>query len=215
MLPWGDRISLAIGKDNPLRLASDLALLGILVVVADGCYQLFRRGQRFRSIVFGASVVTFFVLFATHAFLVDTGRIDSPYLTTFGFLALVALTSYDLAGDVMRTSILSSEVQQLESDMQTAIADERNRIAGELHDSVTQTLFSTAAIADALPEVWRRDPEEAKRGLEDLRQLTKGRSGRDAYLAVGASSNHLARKGPWKSSPAARRGHHRPNPDPP
>ncbi len=174
VLPWGDRIWLAVGEVNPIRLVNEIALLGILLVVADGCYQLSRRGQRGRAIVFGASVVLFFVLFATHAFLVDTGRLDSPYLTTFGFLVLVALTSYDIAGDVMRKSILSSELRQLESDLRTAVADERNRIAGELHDSVTQTLFSTSAIADALPEVWRRNPEEAKRGLEDLRQLTKG-----------------------------------------
>ncbi len=173
-LPWGDRLWLAVGEDNPFRVATELALLAILAAVADGSYQLYQRGERKRAVIFGVSVVTFFVLFATHAFLVDTGRLDSPYLTTFGFLALVALTSYDIAGEVMRKSILSSELRQLESELRTAIADERNRIAGELHDSVTQTLFSTAAIADALPEVWRRDPEEAKRGLEDLRQLTKG-----------------------------------------
>ena len=52
--------------------------------------------------------------------------------------------------------------------------DERSRIAGELHDSVTQTLFSTAAIADALPEVWNRYPDKALQALEDLRLLTKG-----------------------------------------
>ena len=39
---------------------------------------------------------------------------------------------------------------------------------------MTQTLFSTAAIADALPEVWDRHPEEARRGLDDLKLLTKG-----------------------------------------
>ena len=58
--------------------------------------------------------------------------------------------------------------------MREAVADERTRIAGDLHDSVTQTLFSTAAIADALPEVWDRYPEEARRGLDDLKLLTKG-----------------------------------------
>ncbi len=30
------------------------------------------------------------------------------------------------------------------------------------------------AIADALPEVWDRYPEEARRGLDDLKLLTKG-----------------------------------------
>jgi len=174
VLPWGERLWLAMGEDNPWRLASELAIAAVVGVVADGCYQLWQRKERRRAIIFAAAVMVFMLCFGTHAFFVDTGRLDSPYLSTYGFLALVGLTSYDLAGDVMRTSELSSKLAQKESDLRTAVADERNRIAGELHDSVTQTLFSTASIADALPEVWRRHPEEAMRGLEDLRQLTKG-----------------------------------------
>ena len=173
-LPWGERFWLAVGEDNPWRLASELAIAAIVGLVADGCYQLWQRKERRRAIIFAAAVMAFMLCFGTHAYFVDTGRLDSPYLSTYGFLALVGLTSYDLAGDVMRTSELSSKLAQKESDLRTAVADERNRIAGELHDSVTQTLFSTASIADALPEVWRRHPEEAMRGLEDLRQLTKG-----------------------------------------
>jgi signal transduction histidine kinase len=82
--------------------------------------------------------------------------------------------SYELAGEVLEKVQLSSELLHKEQEMREAVADERTRIAGDLHDSVTQTLFSTAAIADALPEVWDRHPEEARRGLEDLKLLTKG-----------------------------------------
>jgi len=173
-LPWGERIWLAIGEDNPWRLVFELAMLAILGLVAAGCYQFWRRKDRRRAVIFGSAVLVFMLCFGTHAFLVDTGRLDSPYLSTFGFLALVGFTSYDLAGEVMRTSELSSKLAQRESDLRSAVADERNRIAGELHDSVTQTLFSTAAIADALPEVWRRKPDEAMRGLEELKHLTRG-----------------------------------------
>jgi signal transduction histidine kinase len=172
-LPWGERIWLAIGENNPWRLVFELAMLAILGLVACACYGFWRNNDRSRAIIFGSAVLVFMLCFGTHAFLVDTGRLNSPYLSTYGFLALVGLTSFDLAGEVMRTSVLSSKLAQRESDLRTAVADERNRIAGELHDSVTQTLFSTAAIADALPEVWRRRPEEAMRGLEDLKHLTK------------------------------------------
>jgi two-component system nitrate/nitrite sensor histidine kinase NarX len=57
---------------------------------------------------------------------------------------------------------------------EAAAAAERERLARELHDAVTQSLFSVAAIAEALPRVWEREPEEARRGLEDLRWLTQG-----------------------------------------
>jgi signal transduction histidine kinase len=124
--------------------------------------------------VFGFSIVLFFILFGTHAFLVDTGRLNSPYLSSYGFLVVAIVMSYDLAGEVVRASQLSAELSRKEADLLKAVTDERSRIASDLHDSVTQTLFSTAAIADALPDVWDRYPEEARRGLVELRQLTKG-----------------------------------------
>jgi signal transduction histidine kinase len=173
-LPWGEQIYLAIGEDNPLRFTTELALLAVLAVVVIGCNRLWLRQQRIRAVLFGTVLIAFFACFGTHAFLVDTGRLDSPYLSTYGFLALAGLMSYELAGEVLRRSELSSELQDKEQELATAVEDERGRIAGDLHDSVTQTLFSTAAIADALPEVWERHPNEAMRGLEDLRQLTKG-----------------------------------------
>jgi two-component system nitrate/nitrite sensor histidine kinase NarX len=57
---------------------------------------------------------------------------------------------------------------------QTAIAAERGRLARELHDAVTQTLFSANIIADVLPRIWKRNPEEGMQNLEELRQLTRG-----------------------------------------
>ncbi len=57
---------------------------------------------------------------------------------------------------------------------QAAAAAERNRLARDLHDSVTQALFSASLVAEILPQVWQRDPAEAQQGLEELRLLTRG-----------------------------------------
>ena len=57
---------------------------------------------------------------------------------------------------------------------EAAIAAERNRLARDLHDAVTQTLFSASMIADVLPKIWDRNPEEGHRRLEELRLLTRG-----------------------------------------
>lgn len=61
-----------------------------------------------------------------------------------------------------------------EQATQAAAASERNRLARDLHDAVTQAIFSANLIADALPQVWERDPQEGRRGLAQLRQLTRG-----------------------------------------
>jgi signal transduction histidine kinase len=50
---------------------------------------------------------------------------------------------------------------------------ERQRLARELHDSVTQTLFSASMVAQTLPYLWGRD-EEMRRGLDELSRLTTG-----------------------------------------
>ena len=51
---------------------------------------------------------------------------------------------------------------------------ERQHLARELHDAVTQTIYSATLIADALPEVWEREPDEGRRSLVTLRRLVHG-----------------------------------------
>lgn len=57
---------------------------------------------------------------------------------------------------------------------ENAILSERSRLARELHDAVTQTLFSSSLIAEVLPRLWKKNPQEGMRRLEELRQLTRG-----------------------------------------
>jgi nitrate/nitrite-specific signal transduction histidine kinase len=57
---------------------------------------------------------------------------------------------------------------------QAAITAERHRLARDLHDAVTQTLFSANLMADVIPRIWKRNPDEGMQNLEELRQLTRG-----------------------------------------
>jgi ligand-binding sensor domain-containing protein/signal transduction histidine kinase len=61
-----------------------------------------------------------------------------------------------------------------QSEMEEAVAAERSRLARELHDAVTQTLFSASLIAETLPRSWERDQEKGWRLLRELRQLSRG-----------------------------------------
>jgi signal transduction histidine kinase len=58
--------------------------------------------------------------------------------------------------------------------VEEAITSERTRLARDLHDAVTQTLFSASLIAEVLPEIWDMDETEARKSTEELRQLTRG-----------------------------------------
>jgi signal transduction histidine kinase len=61
-----------------------------------------------------------------------------------------------------------------EQAQQLAVIEERQRLARELHDAVTQTLFSASLIAEALPDLWTQDRDEGEGLLGELRQLNRG-----------------------------------------
>jgi signal transduction histidine kinase len=61
-----------------------------------------------------------------------------------------------------------------EQTRQTAAAGERSRIARELHDSVTQTLFSASVLAEATPRLWDKDQDIARKNMEKLSKLIRG-----------------------------------------
>lgn len=73
-----------------------------------------------------------------------------------------------------RAGMAIENAQLYERAQFVATVEERQRLARELHDAVTQTLFSSSLIADVLPRIWERNPDEGRRRLEELRQLTRG-----------------------------------------
>ncbi len=91
-----------------------------------------------------------------------------------------------------RTEELSKANELLrEKTAQEAVSAERTRLARELHDAVTQTLFSATLIADVLPELWDKNSAEGYRRLEELRQLTRGALAEMRTLLVELRPNAL------------------------
>ena len=66
------------------------------------------------------------------------------------------------------------EEQLAKKAAEEAVTSERTRLARDLHDAVTQTLFSASLIAEVLPDLWDMDVKEAMNSTEELRQLTRG-----------------------------------------
>lgn len=81
-------------------------------------------------------------------------------------------------GQVASIAIFARDITELkkiqEQDMVDAAAQERTRLARDLHDAVTQTIYSASLIAEVLPTVWERNPVEGQRNLVKLRQLVRG-----------------------------------------
>lgn len=91
-----------------------------------------------------------------------------------------------------RTEELNAANERLrEKAALDAVAAERTRLARDLHDAVTQTLFSTTLIADVLPDLWTMNQAEGRRRLEELRQLTRGALAEMRTLLVELRPNAL------------------------
>lgn len=91
-----------------------------------------------------------------------------------------------------RTEELNQANEQLrDKAAQDAVVAERTRLARDLHDAVTQTLFSTTLIADVLPDIWEMNADEGKRRLEELRLLTRGALAEMRTLLVELRPNAL------------------------
>lgn len=89
-----------------------------------------------------------------------------------GYLSPEELSLLDSIGK--QVGVAMENARLYEQAEQSAITAERSRLARELHDAVTQTLFSANLIADVIPRIWQRNPEEGLQNLEELRQLTRG-----------------------------------------
>jgi signal transduction histidine kinase len=80
-----------------------------------------------------------------------------------------------LAQSFGANAALAIENGRLREQLERGAAEaERSRLARDLHDSVTQALFTASIQAEALHNRWRPESEEAQQSLEDVQRLTRG-----------------------------------------
>jgi signal transduction histidine kinase len=84
--------------------------------------------------------------------------VDVRLLASFGGQVALALENARLRAEVA----------------QAAVAGERSRLARDLHDSVTQSLFAASLKAEAVRRRWQPESEEARRNVEEMERLTRG-----------------------------------------
>jgi PAS domain S-box-containing protein len=85
------------------------------------------------------------------------------------------ITDEDPVGGVQGLLTDITERKRAEELIVEEIASaEREHLARELHDAVTQNLFSASVIAKALPDIWEKDPAIGRDYLEQLPTILQG-----------------------------------------
>ena len=92
------------------------------------------------------------------------------------FFASFNMSRLVLEGNEVLLTLVEDVTDELTAEQEIAALEERERLARELHDSVSQTLFSAGMIADASPRLWDKDPGHGQQNLELLSVLIRGAS---------------------------------------
>jgi len=117
--------------------------------------------------------------------------VEPPFWQTWAFRIIVAAALVLLIIGIYRQRVQNiqarsrelerqveartQEIKQLsEKAQELAVMEERQRLARDLHDAVSQTLFSAGLIAETLPDIWQTSPIEGRELLHKLKQLSRG-----------------------------------------
>jgi signal transduction histidine kinase len=91
---------------------------------------------------------------------------------TTGFFTAVHAENLQIFANQAAVAIENARL--FEQAQEAATLKERQRLARDLHDSVTQSLFSASVITESLISLLKRDPDKASSLLVDLHRIMKG-----------------------------------------
>lgn len=192
-LPWGETLLMATTNDATLFPIEAVVLISVMVYIVAANVRLYQSGARQEAIALAIGV-GWFLFTVIEELIVNLVAIDFVFLADFGFLGFVLMMSMQMVNRAIETedellnyrNHLLEMVEEKSAELQgaqtlllaqaekEATTAERTRIARELHDAITQLLFSINLVASSLPQLWERDRVMAQRSTGELQRLTRG-----------------------------------------
>ena len=135
----------------------------------------------------GFSWITIFAVAALSSIIYDQGWREgllsgAVYASGYYFFGAFATATAHAEAARRRSQELLEELESANQQLrdyaaqaeELAAAQERNRLARELHDSVTQTIFSMTLTAESSRILLKRDPKQVEPQLDRLNELAQG-----------------------------------------
>jgi two-component system, LuxR family, sensor kinase FixL len=113
----GATYTVAEGVPSPWNALFYLGYLLLLVFVVDASVTLWRQGAGRRAAVVGGTITFFLLVSGGHSALVETRIIESPYLISFAYLAILMAMGMELSDDVLNAAQLARDLRESEDRM--------------------------------------------------------------------------------------------------
>ena len=118
----GANLRLAEGVPNPGNVLPYLAVLALIVFVVDASLRLRRRGERGRAALVGGAIAVFLAVAGLHSGLIDIGVVNTPYMISWAYLAVLTAMASELNADVLAAAQLAGQLRESERRMDLASA---------------------------------------------------------------------------------------------
>jgi len=131
---WGgETVSVTQGIPSHWTHLGELSSALLALFLADAAHTVWRRGDKRQAVTICGSMLLFVVVSGTHAALVHAGIIQSPYILSLCYTAIVAAMAYELTTQVYRTAELTQQIRATEralhdSERQAAMAAETGAV---------------------------------------------------------------------------------------
>ena len=118
----GDEVTLPVGVINPWMFAGQAGLLLLVIFVIEASVTAWRRGEKQRAVLAGASIAIFALLGTAQAILSYWHNVPVPAVASLYFMGTIMTMAFDLSLDTLRAGKLAEELQMTRETSRKEVA---------------------------------------------------------------------------------------------
>jgi signal transduction histidine kinase len=179
-LLWRRRFSLLVWTLALIGIAGQALASGdafeglyLLVPLGLGSYAVAAFSSRRRALVGLGLFIPVYAIYALEDHNIRSGGQQTWSGAFFGLLVLAVWLAGFFVSSRREAAVLIAEAAELKREAEAAVAEERSRIARELHDIIAHTVSVIGLQAGAAERMLDRDPERARQPLQSIQERAR------------------------------------------